>query len=172
MVYNEAEGRVELDPKKGKLLNSSTEDEYEFTVEFESEAGTTDARIFFIFDFHDSSNLDKGEGYNILLRQNKNFARLQSISNGTRRSTLETYYYTNSNVIPSKTDDPNWYFTKHIAKIVISRIDADTKNVAIYIDGIFLRDYDYDQEVITETVYFGIGNISGGNAETYVYNID
>lgn len=168
--YDETSGAVVMDPRKGKLLKSTTKDEYSFTVTW-STNNIDDTRIQFILDYYDETDLDKGEGYAILLRKNTNFCRLHRLYDGTRYSQVETYYYQDSGVIPSYQDDDGWYGETHTTRVSVSRVDANTKNVAIYIDGEFLVDFDYNQTVVGEAVYYGASNHKGRSNETYIYSI-
>ncbi|AIO18014.1 hypothetical protein KQ51_00110 [Candidatus Izimaplasma bacterium HR1] len=171
ITYDEDEGRLVFDPKKGKTLKSTSADEYSFTVRWSTE-NLNDARILFLFDYHDDTDLDKGEGFSILFRKNTNFVRLHTLTNGTKFSNPITFNYASSGIIPNYTVDDSWYGEVHTTKLVITRVNSTTKNVAIHVDGVYLTDFNYTQSVIGETVYYGVSNIKKTDSEAYVYSIN
>lgn len=168
--YNETTGVVELEARRGKIINAINKDEYTVTINWSTETNN-DPRVLLIFDYHDATDLGEGEGYIILLRANTNFARLQSVRNGESYSTISTFYYTNSGIIPKWSDDRTWYGNKHESKLVISRVNETTKNVAVYIDGTFLCDFNYNQTLITEDVYYGVGSQKNIDSDVYVHTM-
>lgn len=171
ITYDEDNGRLVFDPKKGKAFTNTDSDEYSFSVTWSSE-NLNDARILFMFDYYDESNLDKGDGYSILFRKNTNFVRLHRVTNGTRFSNAVTYYTTSSGIIPDYRIDDTWYGLTHTCKFDITRVNATTKNVAIYVDGEYLTSFNYTQEVQQGQVYYGVSNIKRTDSEAYVYSIN
>lgn len=171
ITYDEDNGRLVFDPRKGKTFTSTENDEYSFSVTWSSE-NLNDARILFMFDYYDESDLDKGDGFSILFRKNTNFVRLHKVTNGTSFSHVSTYYTTTSGIIPDYRVDDTWYGLTHTCKFVITRVDATTKNVAIYVDGERLTDFNYNQAALPGQVYYGVSNIKRTDSEAYVYSID
>ena len=115
--YDEEEGRLVFDPRKGKTLKSTSADEYSFTVKWSTE-NLNDARILFMFDYYDESDLDTGDGFSILFRKNTNFVRLHKVTNGTRFTHVSTFNYASSGIIPNYTVDDSWYGEVHTTKLI------------------------------------------------------
>ena len=167
--YNANTGTVVFGSAKAILVKPAGTDTYSYTVTWSSE-NTSDPRPLFIFDYNDASDLSKGEGWTILIRVNRNDTRLQQISNGTKYVNKKIVSYANTGIIPNYADNPNWAMSTHTTTIKVTRINASTKHVEIFVDGVFLQEFDYAQSAITNTIYYGFGNKKNGN-DLSAYNI-
>lgn len=168
--YNEEEGQVELEARKAKMLNAINKDEYTINVTWSSES-VNDPRIIFLFDYYDETDLGEGEGFIILFRANTNFVRLQKVRNGESYTTLKTFSYKNTGLIPNYSDEPDFYGLQHQTKLVITRVNDTTKLIKIYLDGTYITEFTYTQEVMETDVYYGVGSQKNIDSDVYVQSM-
>lgn len=85
--------------------------------------------------------------------------------NGSERGPVWVLNATDSDLIPSKSDDPTWWTDSHTIKIVVTNVDASTRMATFYLDGHSLGSYSYDNEIEGEQIYTGFRGWGSGGTE-------
>ncbi len=92
--------------------------------------------------------------------------------NGRERGAVWTLRATDTNLFDTKQNDPDWWTESHTIKIVISNVDNETRKAEFYVDGDFLGDFEYDNEIAGQQIYTGFRGWAGSPTQFYDLSIN
>jgi prepilin-type N-terminal cleavage/methylation domain-containing protein len=92
--------------------------------------------------------------------------------NGGERGAVWTLRATDTNLFNTKQNDPDWWTDSHTIKIVVSNVDNDTRKAEFYLDGSYLGEYEYDNEIAGQQIYTGYRGWAGSPTQFYDLTIN
>ncbi len=152
-------------------ISSST---YSIDVSSALSSGTTGGYGIFFDTILKDDDPTKDEG--LVLQFDRGYGEgaiiVRPRSYGGEENSVWTLKASQSDLIPSKTADPDWWTDTHDISIVVTNVDASTREAEFFIDGESIGAYTYANEAEGEQIYTGFRGWGSSTTEFYSIDVD
>lgn len=140
-----------------KLFIPINQLEYTITATAAISSGTSGGYGIFFETTLDNDNTSRDSGY--VLQFDRGYSNgtilLRTRTNGSENSPVWQIRSADTELFPTKNEDPDWWTNEHAIKIQVTLIDETKKEAVFYIDDIELGSYIINSAISGETVYTG-----------------
>ena len=119
-------------------------------------------------------NENKDSGF--ILQFDRGYAKgtllVRPRSSGSEGSAVWQLRGSSSDLIPSTTEDLDWWSATHVVKITVTSTSGNNRSATFYIDGVEMGTYNYTKEITEEILYTGFRTWSNPTTKFYSLNVN
>jgi hypothetical protein len=168
---NEDEDAIVSGEKESRIFINNPNDEYTIKTTASLPEGTLGGYGVFFDTTIDEKDNSKDFGYIVQFDRGTGDGAIliRTRWSGYEFNPVIVVKSSSDGIIPSKTENPEWWTAKHELEIKVTSIDdaetANNRSVQVYIDGKHILDFDYESEVAGQDVkhYTGFRAWIGSN---------
>jgi prepilin-type N-terminal cleavage/methylation domain-containing protein len=168
-TYNE-DGYLENDTGESRLFIPINKVTYTISATAQLDFGTAGGYGIFFDTYLENDDEDRDYGYIFQFDRGYDAMVVRPRSNGREGNVVWRINDEDTSAFPSKSVDAEWWRSIHTIQIVVSNVNASTRSAKFYIDGDYLGEYTYANQIDGKTLYTGFRG--WGSSTTKFYGID
>lgn len=162
---------IENNTGESRIFVPISSNTYTITSSAALSEGTSGGYGVFFDTILENDNVNRDTGYVIQFDRGYGNGAIivRPRTSGSEGSPVWQLRESQSNLIPSKYDDPEWWTSTHTIKVVVTNLDEVTRKAVFYLDGNVLGEYEYVNAIGGNQIYTGYRG--WGSSPTVFYGL-